>query len=163
MARTALYSVAGTDRGDPSRSLCRRLRGGDAGDPRIRRRVAAGAGSRAAAKPHARPRGRQADKPAGSREGAGSPPRPAYRRARQTPSGIRRRPSRGTNARLIVEVLKAMASGIGAPGRYPQGAAARQGRVDGLHLDPPCAGPTRSAQRRSSRSATARPGAHVGA
>jgi predicted transcriptional regulator len=79
-----------------------------------------------------------ADRPAAAQPAAEkSVPRRRRAPARATDTS---RPQRGTSARLIVEVLRDMPAGTAAPRGYPQGAAKRQGRVDGLSRDPPRAG-----------------------
>lgn len=65
----------------------------------------------------ARPSAAPVVSPRGRGRPAASAAKPAPRRGRPAKAGAgsRRRPQRGTNARLIVEVLKAMPSGIARP------------------------------------------------
>lgn len=82
------------------------------------RPAAPGLAPRAA--PRAAPRGRPAAKapapaPAPETPAAAAPARRRGRRAAARPAPATRRPQRGTNARLIVEVLQAMPSGSARP------------------------------------------------
>ena len=81
----------------------------------------------AAAFPTRQPRQPKSAAPAIQRRGR----RPAATRV--VPGSAGRRPSRGTNAQLIAEALKALPSSRRPRGRHPQGPARQQGGIDSLH------------------------------